>query len=131
MQENIAYIQGLRVKEIRELEGLSQEEFGNRFGVTRSSISNFEKGKRKMSEQTLRSICREFNIEYLWLKNGDGNMKPNQTDDDILAQIDVIMCGESTIHKNMIKSLVSLSEEQLLAIDAAIDKYITLKDGKK
>ena len=49
-----------RLKELRLALSLSQEELGKRIGITRAAISNLEKGTRNMSEQTIKSICREF-----------------------------------------------------------------------
>lgn len=69
-----------RVKILRNELNLSQEEFGSKIGVTRSSISNIEKGSRNMSEQTIKSICREYNVNLSWLKYGEGNMFVNIPD---------------------------------------------------
>ena len=65
--------QGERVKEIRKALGLSQEAFVEKIGITRASISNMEKGTRNPSDQTIKSICREFNVDYFWLTEGIGN----------------------------------------------------------
>lgn len=119
------------IKVLRKYLDMTQTEFGEQLNVKTSTVAGWENGLRSVNPRTINDICRVFKVDNLWLTTGEGEMFANQTDDDILAQIDVIMCGESTIHKNMIKSLVSLSEEQLLAIDAAIDKYIALKDGEK
>lgn len=63
-----------RIKLLRETLSLSQEAFGEKIGVTRASISNMEKGTRNPSEQTIKSICREFNVNYAWLIEGIGDM---------------------------------------------------------
>ena len=63
-----------RIKLLRKNLNLSQEEFGTRIGITRASISNIEKGTRNMSEQTVKSIYREFNVSPLWLKTGEGDI---------------------------------------------------------
>jgi len=66
-------IQGERVKEIRKALGLSQEAFGERIGISDPAVSKIEKGINIPSEQTIRSICREFNVDYFWLTEGIGN----------------------------------------------------------
>ena len=55
---------------IREQLELSQEEFGERIGVTKSTISLLERKLRNPSERVIRDICREFNINEEWLRNG-------------------------------------------------------------
>lgn len=41
---------GERIKQLRERSGLSQEELGNRMGVTKSYISKLENGKKKLNK---------------------------------------------------------------------------------
>lgn len=61
-----------RILMIREKLELSQEEFGERIGVTKSTISLLERKLRNPSERVIRDICREFNINEEWLRNGKG-----------------------------------------------------------
>ncbi len=59
-----------RIKEIREIEKLTQEEFGKRIGSARNTIANYETGNRKPSNAVITSICREFNVNEDWLRYG-------------------------------------------------------------
>lgn len=63
-----------RIKELRKALRLSQKEFGARLGVTDAAISSLESGRRSITEQMEKSICREFNVSYDWLKYGTGDM---------------------------------------------------------
>ena len=65
--------QGERVKNIRKTLGLTLERFGNRLGVTKVAVSNIEKGNRNLTEQMAKSICREYNVNYDYLINGNGD----------------------------------------------------------
>lgn len=53
----------------------SLEKFAERIGITKGSLSLIENGKNQPSDQTIRSICREFNINEQWLREGIGDMK--------------------------------------------------------
>ena len=64
-----------RLKELRKELGLSMEKFGERIGVTKSSISLLESGKNKPSEQTIRLICSEFSVNKEWLITGAGGIQ--------------------------------------------------------
>ena len=66
--------QGERVREIRNTLKLSLEVFGEKLGVTRAAMSNIERGQRNLTEQMAISICREYNVNYDYLMNGDGEM---------------------------------------------------------
>lgn len=50
------------------------EQFGDKIGVTKSTISNIENGNRNATEHMLKSICREYNANYDYLVYGDGEM---------------------------------------------------------
>ena len=64
--------QGERIKEIRGILGLTLEKFGDKLGVTKVAISNIEKGNRNLTEQMVKSICREYNVNYDYLMYGTG-----------------------------------------------------------
>ncbi len=64
---------GERVRKIRTDLGLTAEKFGKQLGVGKTAISNIENGKRNLTEQMIKAICREYNASYDWLmyENGD------------------------------------------------------------
>lgn len=66
--------QGERVREVRNTLKLTLEKFGEKLGVTKVAISNIEKGNRNVTEQMAVSICREYNVNYDYLMNGEGEM---------------------------------------------------------
>lgn len=76
-----------RIKELRTALGLSAEKFGAKIGVTRSAISKMELGVCNISEQSVISICREFNVNEEWLRNGTGEMFNTLSQDEELAYI--------------------------------------------
>lgn len=76
-----------RVKELRTVLGLSAEKFGARVGVTRSAISRIENGTVNVTGQMIISICREFNVNEEWLRNGSGEMFNTLSQDEELAYI--------------------------------------------
>lgn len=78
--------EGERVKVVRKERGLTLEKFGERFGMSRSSISDIENGRRSLTAQTRLSICREFKVNETWLRTGEGEMFL-QGDDAIIADV--------------------------------------------
>ena len=62
-----------RVREVRKSTGLTLEKFAIRLGVTKAAISNIENGNRNVSEQLIKSICREYSVDETWLRTGNGN----------------------------------------------------------
>jgi len=115
--------QNERVKEVRKSRGLTLEKFGERLGVGKSAISKIENGQCAVSEQMAKAICREFNVDYIWLATGEGDPFI-ETDDSAMELIDQIMFGENEFHKNLFKTLTKLDEKELLALESILDKYI-------
>lgn len=105
---------------------ISQEDFGKQLGVTGASISRLEKGDRNITEQMIKSICREFNVDYIWLTTGEGEMFLDN-DSAFMDKIDQIMFGEKTFHKNLLKMAINLTDEELEVIEGLLDKYQEIK----
>lgn len=63
---------GERVNAVRTIKEMTMEQFGERIGIQKSAISKIEKDKVNLSEQTIKSICREFNVNEDWLRTGAG-----------------------------------------------------------
>ncbi len=67
-----------RVRLLRKKLNMSQKTFGNRLGVTGAGISKIESGERKLTEQMLLMICREFHVNENWLRYGKGEIFKEQ-----------------------------------------------------
>ena len=76
---------GMRIRQVRKADSLTLTEFGNKIGITAASVSAFELGKTNPSDQTIRSICREFKVNEIWLRSGDGEMFQAMNEDEELA----------------------------------------------
>lgn len=63
-----------RIKALRLALGLTLDSFGERIGIGKSSVSKIEKGVNGTTDQTIKSICREFNVNETWLRTGEGEM---------------------------------------------------------
>lgn len=82
-----------RVRELRKALGLSGEKFGERIGIQRNAISRIETGKNGLTEANILSICREYNVNEEWLRNGKGEMFNELSQvslDDLIADADPI-----------------------------------------
>lgn len=76
-----------RVKAIRKSDkvNMTLEKFGGRLGVGKTAISGIETGRRNLTEQMAKSICREFNVNEAWLRTGEGEMFQEVLPDDEVA----------------------------------------------
>lgn len=104
-----------RIKAIRKsfFINLSQEAFGNRIGLTKAAISKIESGVSNPSEQTILSICREFNVNEDWLRTGSGEMFNQLSEDEELAfYIGKITNGSDKFKIDFIKKICLFSEAE-------------------
>lgn len=64
-----------RITELRKALRLSQAEFGEKIGLTRSGISNVENGIREVQERHIKLIISAFpQVSEEWLRYGTGPM---------------------------------------------------------
>ena len=63
-----------RIKKLRKALDLTQQEFANRIGSVQNTITGYETGRRVPSNQVISLICREFNVNEIWLRTGGGEM---------------------------------------------------------
>lgn len=85
-----------RIKQIRIIHKLTQQEFADRLKVSRSNIANYENGNRVPIDAMVVLICREFGVSETWLRTGEGEMfTPVNRDKEIEAFIDSVLKSES------------------------------------
>ena len=103
-----------RLKALRKELGMSQEEFGEKIGSARNTIANYEIGRRAPSNAIVMSICREFNVNYLWLTEGEGDMF-NSTPQDIVDELAEDFHLDN-LDKKIIVEYLKLDEKQRAVI---------------
>lgn len=113
---------GERVKELRKALGLSGEKFGEKIGVTRSAISDIERGRNGLSDSNILAICREFNVNEEWLRTGTGEMFKDMTlDEEIISFIgDIQWDASNTFKKRFISAIAKLNEEEWKVLEKII-----------
>ncbi len=110
--------QGERVKYIRKENDLTLDKFGERLGVTKTTISRIENGVNNLTDQMIKSICREFNVNFDWLKNETGDPYSNLPKSILEDICSVYNCDE------MDRKLIEAYLESSPDVRAAIKQYI-------
>lgn len=116
--------QGERVKEIRKNLGLTLEKFGEKLGVTKTTISRIEKGVNNLTDQMAKSICREYNVNYEYLMDGEDEMFTDLPDtilDELCIQYDL-----DDIDRKIMEIYLELPEEARHALkDKIKEKFLS------
>lgn len=76
-----------RIKKIRKELDLTQQKFADKLSVKRNTVAQWELGINALTDQVINSICREFNVNENWLRNGgsDNDMFIKLSEDEELA----------------------------------------------
>lgn len=101
---------GERIKRIRKEADLSMATFGKRIGVNSSSVAKWETGENSQSERTLKLICSEFHINYLWLTKGEGEMYSNLGETILEMLVDEYHLTD--LDKKIMEMYLMLTDEQ-------------------
>lgn len=120
-----------RVREIRKELNLTMDKFGERIGIKKSAVSLIEKGTNALTEQTMKSICREFNVNEHWLRTGKGEMFLDLSRSEEIAAFmgDVLTDDDgSAFKKQLISVLSKLNENEWKVLESIAEK---MADEKK
>ncbi|MDE7417180.1 MAG: helix-turn-helix domain-containing protein [Lachnospiraceae bacterium] len=63
-----------RIKVLRNTLGLTQQQFANKLSLKRNTIATYEQGKINPSDVSISLLCREFDVNETWLREGSGDM---------------------------------------------------------
>lgn len=121
--------QGERVKEIRKALGLTLDKFGEKVGVKKQTVSRIENGVNNVTDQMVLSICREFNVSYEYLTNGEGEMfddLPQTVLDELCAQYDL-----DDLDRTLVEMYIEMPEQVRDYLKQEIRKRFLKEDAKK
>ena len=118
-----------RIKKISKAPDLTQQEFADRIGVKRNTVGQWECGINPLTDQTISSICREFNVNEDWLRTGEGEMFIKQTRDEQIASFvgSIQSSEDDSFKKRFISMLSSLDESEW----EVLEKMVIMLHEKK
>ena len=116
---------GTRIKEIRKGAGLTLEKFGAKIGITAASLSTIENGKSNPSVQTVLMICREFNVNEDWLRDGTGEPFMQLSREETIAEyVGMITGGHITdIEESIIKFMSETPAEEWETLASELRRF--------
>lgn len=123
-----------RIKELRKALDLTQQKFADTLGVKRNTVGQWECGINSVTDQVVTSICREFNVNENWLRNGTGEMfLPADRNADIARLTKQLLNEEEDSFKNrFVSMLANLSVEEWEFLEKKVKELcgIDVKDQK-
>ena len=64
---------------------MTQQEFADKLKIKRPTIANYEADRVEPSSAVIAGICREYGVNEIWLRSGEGDMLQAMNEDEELA----------------------------------------------
>lgn len=93
---------GERIRKVRKVLDLTQQEFADKIGSKRNTVATYEIGRTEPSAAVISLICRTFDISETWLRTGEGEMllaKPTAALDALAAEHSLSISDYTLIEK--------------------------------
>lgn len=117
-------ILGIRLRERRNLKGITQEELGRYIGVQKAAVQKYESGQRQPPAKTLSSICDilECTSDYLIGRADNPNGVCYQYEDNDLGLISMEYPEKYNVTKEELKLFIEELKSMGCDVDALFKK---------
>lgn len=120
-----------RIRDLRKNKlHLSQSEFGNRLGVSRSVIANIELNmlaRPDQKEPLYKLICKEFGVNYEWLTSGKGEPYSEELSEDEYTKAVTEIGIKDLQARQVIIDYWKLNESDKKLFLSFIQRFVTIK----
>ena len=112
-----------RLKKLRKELDLTQQKFAEKLGVKRNTVGQWECGINPLTDQTIFSICREFDVNETWLRTGEGEMFLEMSKDEQIESFigDLLKDEEESFKRRLISGLAALDETGWKVLEEFLD----------
>ena len=93
-----------RMKVLRKKLGLTQQQFADQLGIKRNTVANYESGRNDPMEAVISLICKTFDVNEAWIRDGVGNMFRKQDE-------------EIDFRARLVRAILKLSNDQLFVLE--------------
>lgn len=102
-----------RLHELRKSLNLTLDKFGEKISLKKSTLSAIENGTGALTDRTISDICREFNVNEVWLRTGEGEMFVQLSRDEELSRYlgELLKDEDENFKKRLIAALVKFPSD--------------------
>ena len=112
-----------RIKELRQILGLSQVKFAKRICISTGYIGGLETGGHNVNDRLIKLICTEFCVNELWLRTGKGAIfRELSEDEEFLRIMTEIQRSDDPFIRRALKIYWTLSDEGKAAVQRVVDQ---------
>lgn len=118
-----------RIKELRKAMKLSQADFAEKLKVSRIAEQKWESGENNISEALIYRIVKEFGVDEVWLRTGEGEMFKERTRSDEIAAFigEAMAADESDLRQRVISLLSRLRPEDWTVLEQIYERLANEK----
>ena len=110
-----------RIKRLRSKLEMTQQEFADRLGIKRGTLANYEIGRNEPIDAVISLMCKEFNVNEIWLRTGEGgddNMFTKVNEEDRYSiNLGKLSRTENQMARNMLNAIAEADPEKLKHIE--------------
>lgn len=119
-----------RILRIRKDNKLTQDSFAEKLNLSKNFVWMLEKGERIPSDRTISDICREFNINEDWLRNGNEPMKISPKG-KLSSYVAEITHGDDYLIQDLIEIYMELDANSKETLRIIADKLVEKRKGRE
>lgn len=122
-----------RITLLRKELKLSQTEFGERIGVSRGVIKNIDDKNVIVKPLLIQQICKEYNVNRIWLETGEGEMFEDiSRDEEIALRVGQILSeDDDSFKKQLIGVLTALDDDEWELLRKMASKLFEAQNKKE
>lgn len=113
---------GSRLAAVRSMAHLSQEDMAQRLEISRSAYQYYERGERDITGSLLLRLLREFDVDPLWILEGDTESGRNRRHDELAQAYRKI--GLAVEHRILERGLIVTPEKKWDAVDFLLTEFL-------
>ena len=115
-----------RIGQLRKSLGLTQKQFGEKIGVQRGTVTNYELGRNIPTETVRLMICKIYGVRRECLETGEGEMfkKKNRYEQAWDMSEKYLKDENEMFRQRLISAISELSEDQLAILAEIVAKTV-------
>ena len=101
-----------RIEFVIKSANIKKVDFAKRLNLSQAFVSQMCSGVAKPSDRTITDICREFGVNEVWLRTGEGEPFRERSQEETIMRFAVqINKGSDEFRKAYVAMLANLSDE--------------------
>lgn len=114
-----------RIEFIIKSQNVKKVEFARRLELSQAFVSQMCSGAAKPSDRTIKDICRQFGVNEVWLRTGEGEpFKERTREEDIMRSTVQTIKGSNEFRKQMAWMFSQLDEEDWENLEKIYNKQL-------